>query len=72
VPASSLATWLASARESSRRFGPSGFPTRILEATNMLFDLSHDGERFVSSSFMFFHSVTDTRAVIHLNRQKVI
>jgi len=56
VPASSLATWLASARESSRRFGPSGFPTRILEATNMLFDLSHDGESAVESKTSASHS----------------
>ena len=44
VPAFKLATWLASARDWSRRFGPSSFPTRILKATNMLFDMSHDGE----------------------------
>ena len=56
VLASSLSTWLASARESSRSFGPSGFPTRILKATNMLFDLSHDGESAVESKTLASHS----------------
>lgn len=58
VPAFRLATWLASARELSRRFGPSGFPTRILKATNMLFDLSHDGESAVESKTPNSHALS--------------
>jgi hypothetical protein len=66
--ASSLATWLASIRESSRSFGPSGFPTRILKATNMLFDLSHDGESAVESKTSASHSQSlDTLAYLHHN-----
>ena len=64
VPAFRLATWLASARDWSRRFGPSSFPTRILKAKYMLFDMSHDGERFVCISFMIIHFVTYTNVVI--------
>lgn len=56
VPAFRLATWLASARDWSRRFGPSGFPTRILKATNMLFDMSHDGESVVESKTSASHA----------------
>ncbi|KAH9306500.1 hypothetical protein KI387_010904 [Taxus chinensis] len=43
APEFRLAKWLASARKQSRMFGPSGFPTRKLKATNMFSTVSHDG-----------------------------